>query len=615
MDPQNASTRAFTGDRSPARAAVDNVMRRSLKISNPYDPAEVAKGLLARYGDEAERIKREQQGLPFSVMQAQPPSVPQTNGTGRPEMRRASDAIEAALKELTTSPDLADIQPELSGWASMIRRACADGFASASYAIDASERDRAFGARRSLGEFGRLARYAAAVNACATDIYCRLAQACDLAANVMLVAIGDALGDAGITRSGGILQVTAATLESRRDGVVEALRNLLAPNAIDDQDTLPRAQQAVLDIYEKLEEMGSPDLRVLLDEAYLARQLDDLIDLAAGSTSDGLRALGTASAVIVQRLERFLIIAEPIVVPPAPPASVFFAELRLFTQGFEASRSGYRLPYLARSPLLVSGVAAGATFDQPTQTLLDIALDRTALADKIDCLCCSCDAADAEELVLGAKVLFDVDRAIDLYGLGTHPTALGEAELRGAAYGLIIGTAATNGFADTEVVDLLEEIAALLEPVPVPISAADPRVVEIVNLQIADEKRWGGLVSSIAPSCHQKLLFQDFVFMPGEPRPDPDEQGNPIGKLLAKMIKAADEAADTPPEPLDFSGELADFRVTRTVEDSLAKIADRSNSYVSSGSSTPPATERVEAQPERRSRAVRRRRTKRKVQR
>ena len=132
MDPQNASTRAFTGDRSPARAAVDNVMRRSLKISNPYDPAEVAKGLLARYGDEAERIKREQQGLPFSVMQAQPPSVPQTNGTGRPEMRRASDAIEAALKELTTSPDLADIQPELSGWASMIRRACADGFASAS---------------------------------------------------------------------------------------------------------------------------------------------------------------------------------------------------------------------------------------------------------------------------------------------------------------------------------------------------------------------------------------------------------------------------------------------------------------------------------------------------
>src|SRR3954469_20549259 len=102
---------------------------------------------------------------------------------------------------------------------------------------------------------GRLARYAAAVNACATDIYCRLAQACDLAANVILVAIGDALGQAGIIRSGAILQVTSATLESRRNGVVEALRSLLAPNAIDDQNTLPRAQQAVLEIYEALEEV------------------------------------------------------------------------------------------------------------------------------------------------------------------------------------------------------------------------------------------------------------------------------------------------------------------------------------------------------------------------
>ena len=508
MDPQNASTRAFTGDRSPARAAVDNVMRRSLKISNPYDPAEVAKGLLARYRDEAERIKREQQGLPFSVMQAQPPAAPQANGAGRPEMRRASDAIEAALKELTSSPDLADIQPELSGWASVIRRACADGFASARYAIDASERDRAFGARRSLGEFGRLARYAAAVNSCATEIYCRVAQACDLSANVMLVLIGDALGDAGITRSGGILQVTAATLESRRNGVVEALRNLLAPNAIDDQDTLPRAQQAVLAIYEELEEVGSPDLRALLDEAYLSRQLDDLIDLATGSTPDGLRALGTASAVVVQRLERFLIIAEPLA-PEAPPASVFFAELRLFTQGFEASRSGYRLPYLARSPLLVSGFAASAAIDPPTQALLQLALSRTALADMVDCLCCSCDDDDAIELVLAAKVLFDLDRAIDLFGLGTHPTGRGEAEMRAAAYGVIVRRAATDGFGPHKVLteDRLNAITAPLGTIPL----SDLRLAEVLNLQVADEQRWGELVSSIAPSCRQELLFQGFV--------------------------------------------------------------------------------------------------------
>jgi hypothetical protein len=558
MDQSTPSTRAFSGNRSPASAAVDNVLRRSLKISNPYDPADVAKGLLARYRDEAEKIKREQQGLPFSLMQTQPPVAPLPNGSGRPEMRRASDTLEAALKELTTSPDLADIQPELSGWASMIRRACADGFASASYAIDAGERDRAFGARRSLGEFGRLARYAAAVNSCATEVYCRLAQACDLAANVMLVLIGDALGEAGITRSGAILQVPTATLESRRNGVVEALRNLLAPNAIDDQDTLPRAQQAVLEIYDRLEEMGSPDLRVLLDEVYLARQLDDLIDLATGSTPDGLRALGTASAIIVQRLVRFLIIAEPIVVPPAPPAAVFFAELRLFTQGFEASRSGYRLPYLARSPLLVSGVAGGATFDAPTQRLLDVALRRTALADEIDCLCCSCDEHDADELVLAAKVLFDVDRAIDLYGLGTDPLGRGGPELRAAAYGVIIGgtTSSTH-----KVLNALR-----LDPIVHSLGLPPPAAImdEILNLQIADEKRWGELVSSIAPSCRQELLFLGFISNNGTISLD---KQSPIGKLLLGLVTVGSK-------PAANRGRLPTFEVTRTTEDSLDAIAD-----------------------------------------
>ena len=49
MDPQNPSTRAFTGDRSPAGLPSTIVLRRALGISNPDDPDEVAKGLLARY--------------------------------------------------------------------------------------------------------------------------------------------------------------------------------------------------------------------------------------------------------------------------------------------------------------------------------------------------------------------------------------------------------------------------------------------------------------------------------------------------------------------------------------------------------------------------------------
>jgi hypothetical protein len=40
---------------------------------------------------------------------------------------------------------------------------------------------------------------------------------------------------------------------------------------------------------------------------------------------------------------------------------------------------------------------------------------------------------------------------------------------------------------------------------------SDLRLAEVLNLQVADEQRWGELVSSIAPSCRQELLFQGFV--------------------------------------------------------------------------------------------------------
>jgi hypothetical protein len=505
MNGQNPSTR----DRSAPAATVDNLMRRALKIADPRNPQQVAKGLLTLYPAEAEKIQREISGLPFTVLKAQVAAVVPANGRGRPEVAAASTTLEAALTELTTSPDLAGIQPELGAWAAMIRRAWADGYAAAAFAIDAPQRDEAFGARRLLNELARLARYAAAVSSCAADVYCRVANACDRAANIILVMIGDALGNAGVGRGGAILQVSAATLEIRKNGVITSLRNLLSPVDFDDQDAFPHAQEAVLRIYDALAEAGSPDLRTVLDEASLARQLDDLIDNVSGPTSEGLRALGATAALVVRRLERFLLIVEPIVGQDSPPASVFFAELRLFTQGFQSTRSGYRLTYLACPPLLISGSAAAAGIDIPTQNLLAIALGRTALADQVDCLCCSCEEEDAVELVLAAKVLFDIDRAIDLYGLGTHPGGVGEAEMRAGAYGAIIQNAVDNGFGTHRVLtqQALDRITDFLPA----IGPGDLRYVEILNLQVADEHRWGELVSSIAPSCRQDLLFNSFT--------------------------------------------------------------------------------------------------------
>ena len=73
---RTATARAAKGSnsnprRSPVTAAVDNVLRRALKISDPNNADEVAKGLLARNPRDAARIRREQLGLPFSVSNPQ----------------------------------------------------------------------------------------------------------------------------------------------------------------------------------------------------------------------------------------------------------------------------------------------------------------------------------------------------------------------------------------------------------------------------------------------------------------------------------------------------------------------------------------------------------------
>lgn len=539
MEPYNPATRTITSDRSPATASVDNLLRRALKISDPSNADEVAKGLLARYPEDAAKMKREQMGVPFSVMPMPVVSVVRS-GTARPEVGNANDALERALTQLTTSPDLADIAPEMRGWATTIRRAAADGFSSGAFAIDANERDRAFGARRILGDYARLARYAAAINLCATEIYCRLAQACDLAANVILILIGNALADGGITRSGAVIQVSTATLQTRRDAVIVALRNLLQLTPTGDQETWPRGTLAVQQIYAGLDAAGSPDLRALLDEAYLSRQLDDLIDLATGSTPDGLRALGSTAAVAVQRLERFLIFADDLVFPDSPPATTFFADLQLFVQSFSGGNAGYRLPYLGRSPLLVSGSTTTGMLDQATTDLLTLALLRTGFADSMDCLCCTCDQDDTRDLIIAGHVLFVLDRALDQYALGIDPDGLGDAEWGAAAYGAVVLHALGDGAAVPPLVtnpmfNKYRRIAGLLKwPGIIGQVVVEDQTTRLqqfamaINSLINEEKQWSNLVGSIAPLCRQSLLFRGLNRQ--QPAPNPLE--NPIGALL-----------------------------------------------------------------------------------
>jgi hypothetical protein len=516
--------------------AVDNLMRRALRIQDPHNADQVAKALLSRYADEAAKIKRERDGLPFVVTPAMVPALA-TIGSAQGIIRGAMDSLERTLSALLNEVQLADILSELRGWATQIRRAAADGVSAARFALDPNERDRAFAARVTLGEFARLARYTGAVTACAQPIYCRLAQGCDYIANLILIAIGDALIDAGVTRSAAIPQVPAATLRSRRDQIMTGLQHLMmTPSADADQDDWPRGTIALDQLYTSLEQAGAPDLRAFLDEGYLSRELDDMIDLATGATPDGLRALGATAPLTVQRLARFVSVAQRLVAPPSPPLTVFLSAIQLFIRGFATTNAGYRLPYLSRSPLLIAGISPNATTDDPTFKLLALANLRSTVAQAADCFCCSCDDDDSSDLIVAGKALFDIDRAIDLYALGTNLKGDGDAEIRAAAFGAVAlaarkeikkpGTSSERR--ETKQIRVaLDAVATTLrwprdtepgDPPPVSIlnildlghNTVDPRVEllhEVLCAQARDEVRWTTLVASLAPMCQQALLL------------------------------------------------------------------------------------------------------------
>jgi hypothetical protein len=236
---------------------------------------------------------------------------------------------------------------------------------------------------------------------------------------------------------------------------------------------------------------------------------------------------------------------------------MFFMELYLFMQGFASGNAGYRLPYLSRSPLLVSAFAARAGIDPPTQSLLALALGRTAFADAVDCLCCSCDDNNIRLLIIAGKVLFDIDRAIDLYALGTDPQNptvpvwSGDAEWRAAAYGAMIASAQTQMATPPtvpkfigvgmllDIVNRLQWSAILGKAGANNQSLRATQFADVVNMQIDDEKRWSDLVSTIAPMCRTDLLFGGTI--PGT-GPKTLPVTDPIGAVLqggADLINAA----------------------------------------------------------------------------
>lgn len=421
------------------RLVLDNLIRRELKVGDPSDPQQVAQALLQRYSADprAQAIGQESRGLPFlQAASAAPPVVQMLTAAGGAEWNQALDDINVDLENLTRSALLKDVAPELRGWGHAIRAALSEGYNAARFGLDPRNRDKGFAMRRQLNDYARLARLVGAHTPAMLTDFRKLAQSLDEAANLLLVIMGEALANVGFGGGRYVPQVAYADLQTRRDAVIYALRNLVGStqSAYGPEDW-PRGLDAYRQLNQLLDAQGQSDLRSLLVETELARTMDELVQRSGDTTSEGLRAVGSTATLALERFRRIIVVARRGVSPESPALYAYLEALQLFASAFD-SAGGFRLMKIARPPILFYGLYGSTGLDDADRRLVDLVTRRGLIADGIDCTAEGCCQTDRRCLVLLDKVLYDLDRAIDLYALGF--VNFGAAERRASAYGFII---------------------------------------------------------------------------------------------------------------------------------------------------------------------------------
>lgn len=424
---------------STQRLALDNMIRRELKVSDPSDPNQIAQALLNRYKDDprAITIGQEARGLPFLFSAPAAPTAQQASTTSDIELQQARDDVERDLQELMTNSLLKDVTPEIQGWAQAIRSAIQEGTNAARFALDPRQRDKAFAIRRQLNDYARMARLVGALTPTLNLTYRKFAQSLDEVAAVIIVTMGEALANVGFNGGKFLLQTPYSELQVRRDTVIYALRNLIgATQEAYGPNDWPRGLDAYRNLFDLLEMQGQGDLRILLVENELARVMDELIQRAAHGYADGLRALGSTAQLDLERFRRLVAVGEGAVAIESPPLTTFLESLQLFADAFKDS-GGFRLLRIARPSILVYGLYDNSGPDEGVQRLQELVVKRGILADRLDCfLQCGCGAEAVKCQIILDKILYDIDRAIDLYALGKQNFA--NPERRAAAYGYVI---------------------------------------------------------------------------------------------------------------------------------------------------------------------------------
>jgi hypothetical protein len=503
-------------DNSPARMAFDNLLRRELKVSDPGDSEQIALALLNRYKDtpKAIAIDREAQGVPFLLAPATPVVTPQASTSSDAELQQAMDDVQRDLYELANSSILKDIKTELQGWTTAIQAAIQEGVNAARMSIDTRQRDKAFGIRRTLGDYARMARLVGSLTPAMTVNYRKLAQSLDEVASVLLVMMGEALSNLGFNGRM-ILQIPYSDLQQRRDAVIYALRSFVGTTQVAyGQDDWPRGLNDYSNLLDYLDRQGQGDLRALLSENELMRMMDLLIQRAEQGKVSGLRALGATAQLDIERLRRLVVVGLNALGAISPPFSAFLVALNLFINSFN-SAGGFRLLRIARPAILTYGLYGISGLGDADQRLLRLLIERNLLANQLDCLAqCGCDRETVLYQIVLDKILYDVDRAIDLYAIGTSD--FGEPEQRAVAYARVVEAFLVTEFAEIRAVALtgrvfLEQnfsdlgITPILTSIFAQLNHDNANFAAIAHqelcIQLSQEERWQNLVQTLAPNC------------------------------------------------------------------------------------------------------------------
>ncbi|MDY7231331.1 hypothetical protein [Hyalangium rubrum] len=431
-----------------AKTKFDEFLRRQLGISNAQDPASVVGALRKLYPSTAARLDDESRGV--AIRQGGEPerlTVAPTGGMGSPGVLRyqlVRQALEADLGHVVEHPSNRDYKAPLTGWKDAVLAELSEGESAAYRAADPAQRDRTFYSVRKLGDYARVARMAGLLNPVLDAEFRRLASTMDEAAIVLRVLAGETMFRAGFDEGGTVFQVAFEDLRQRRETLIGALERFTSATHEGEEDW-GDGEASYGALLRVLSEQGHSELRAIIRPETMTRLLDVLLDSVPQQQPDYLRGIASTVPLEMVQLRRLRAVATELLKgrggrnqAASAPLSAFVQALTLFIDAFAEPGTGSRLLNISLPAPFASLQLARA--DKGGDIVRALFHVRTRLQVELDAIHAdpNVDPLDWPLIVKLDRVLYDLDRAIDLYLMGGGNNLDGFEERRARMYAVML---------------------------------------------------------------------------------------------------------------------------------------------------------------------------------